>query len=72
MNTSGLMEGIRMITIPAKHPTTPGKDKNWGLPWRTGWEEVASVTRKIGTINRMEGKEKIIRRIYSIANSTFV
>ena len=49
------MEVPGMRTTPDKHATTPTKDTKWGLPWRTGWEEVASGKRNMGTIYRMEG-----------------
>ena len=48
-----------MINITDQHKTTPSKDTTWGITWRTGWEEVESVERKMGTMNKFKGREKI-------------
>ena len=46
-------ENVEKIT-PDQHEIDLKKDTRWGIPCRTGWEEVVSSTRKMGTNNRTE------------------
>ena len=62
-DTSGIMEGPAVLTIPAQHSSTPRKDTKWGQPWRTGWEEVESIARKIKPMNNTEEIETLSRSI---------
>ena len=60
------------MTILSQHATTPRKDTKWRQPCRTVWEEVESGARKMGTMNKMEGRETLLSGILNIANNILV
>ena len=66
------MEVTAVLTIPDQHADTPSKDTKWGKPCRTGWEEVASGASKTKPMNRMDGREALLRRIQNISNNILV
>ena len=54
------------MTILAQPADNQIQDTKWEQPWRTRWGEARSVTRSTSTMNRMEVKETLLRRILTI------